>query len=293
MRCRRYRGIGKRQIARIAGGDAQSSRVRCPSRVPQRVRLGLQAPAPGQGAAAILAAWARLMPSGHLRQLRLIVSPAARAAARNHRHQTGTRVTKQARNLLMNIEDHGTGEVEKAQACAAAPDRDTTSSGDRQQRVQADVRLASQLGGQHASRERQVVPVLVPGALALTAADRRKPSMFAGTRVVEPDRAHLGAGSEQRGKERHFRVRRRPVVHWAIRLRQIGAISACLPPTARHSVQGFLLGRSQGGPQSWGREVGTGGRRGIRIASAAARSGRRVSGGRRAGAGFRHGKSSS
>lgn len=110
------------------------------------------------------------------------------------------------------------------------------------------MRLASQMGGQRASRERQVVPVLVPDALAPTAADRRKPSMFAGTRVVEPDRAHLGACSEQRGKERYFRVRRRPDVHWAIRLRQIGAISACLPPTARHSVQGFLLGRSQGGP---------------------------------------------
>jgi len=134
--------------------------------------------------------------------------------------------------------------------------------------------------------------------------------MFAGTRVVEPDRVHVGAGSEQRAEERYFRVRRRPVVYWApavprntppaqaragppaadqsldlvdpdgiaefrpgmqqgsersvassrrhlARSSYTAAADRCnfsvSSPTTRHSVQGFLLGRSQGGPQSWGR----------------------------------------
>jgi len=57
---------------------------------------------------------------------------------------------------------------------------------------------ASYMRGQHLGRQRQEIGGLVPNALAPAAADRRHPAASFVTRIVKPDRVHIGAGSEQR-----------------------------------------------------------------------------------------------
>jgi hypothetical protein len=80
VRGRRYRGIGKTADSQDSGWRRPELARTLPSGAEaayhKRVRLVLQAPAPGQGAAAILAAWALLMPSGHLlaRQTKTILA---------------------------------------------------------------------------------------------------------------------------------------------------------------------------------------------------------------------------
>jgi hypothetical protein len=81
------------------------------------------------------------------------------------------------------------------------------------QRVQADMGLALQVRRQNGSGQRQVVPILVPGALLPAAAHRRDPAAFPSARVVVPDRVHIRPRREQRPEERHLRVLRRPVMH--------------------------------------------------------------------------------
>ena len=82
-----------------------------------------------------------------------------------------------------------------------------------QQRVQADMHLAPQMGLDDLRGQREVAAVLVPDALAPHAAHGGDPAVLPGVRVVPSCRVDIGARREQRAEERHLRRLRRPVMH--------------------------------------------------------------------------------
>ena len=93
-----------------------------------------------------------------------------------------------------------------------------------QQRIQPDMNLALQVGGQYLRGERQIVAVLVADSLLPAAAHRRDPSGLARPLVIEPDRVHIRSRREQRAEERHLGVLRRPVMHESGRNLEVGGL---------------------------------------------------------------------
>jgi hypothetical protein len=77
-----------------------------------------------------------------------------------------------------------------------------------QQRIQAQLQLARQVGGDDLVCQRQVLPVRGRHALAPAAAHRGHPASAAGAGVLPPQRVHVGPGAEQAGEERDLRRRR-------------------------------------------------------------------------------------
>ena len=73
--------------------------------------------------------------------------------------------------------------------------------------------LSGQVRGQHIGRQREVVALGMPDALAPAAAYRGKPSFLPGPRVLPADRVDVGARGEHRAEERHLRLRRRCRMH--------------------------------------------------------------------------------
>lgn len=78
-----------------------------------------------------------------------------------------------------------------------------------QQRIQPNVLLPGQVGTQNLPRERQVIPVLMPHALAPPATHRRQPTGLAGASLLPSSGIDIGSGSEQGGEELDLRLGRR------------------------------------------------------------------------------------
>ena len=110
-----------------------------------------------------------------------------------------------------------------------------------QKRIETKMDLTLQVRCDYRRCEGQVIAVLVPGALAPAAADRRNPAAFPGARIVEPGRVHVRTGGEQRGVERDLFRRRRPVIHQPRGHLEI----RCLSGTGRRSLLRSELQQAQ------------------------------------------------